>query len=98
LKTVSENNLLSKWLEYNQLARELGREYENVKEIVPMREMDCSGKKSHILGSIYFSDDGRVIKRESYEPIGWDSITPDSGDDVLCHAVFKCLKSAPTWN
>jgi Surface-adhesin protein E len=81
-----------------KLARELGREYENVKEIITMREIDCTGKKSHILGSIYFSDSGGVIKRESYEPIEWDSIIPDSVDDVLYHAVCKSLKSTPIWN
>ena len=81
-----------------KLVRELGREYENVKEIITIREIDCRGKKSHILGSIYFSDNGRVIKRESYEPIEWDSIIPDSVDDVLYYAVCKCLKSTPIWN
>jgi glutathionyl-hydroquinone reductase len=35
------------------LVRELGKEYENVKEIVTLREIDCTGKKSHILGLIY---------------------------------------------
>jgi len=76
------------------LIRELGKEYENVKEIITIREIDCTGKKSRIVGLIYFSDNGRVIKRESYEPIEWDSIIPDSVDDVLYHAVYKCLGSA----
>ena len=71
------------------LVRELGEEYENVKEIITLREIDCTGKKSHILGLIYFSDSGGVIRRESYEPIEWDTIIPDSVDDVLYHAVCE---------
>ncbi len=71
------------------LARELGKEFENVKEIVTLREIDCTDQKSHILGLIYFSENGRVIKRESYEPVEWDSIILDSVDDVLYHAVCE---------
>jgi hypothetical protein len=73
------------------LVRELGKEYENVKEIITIRKIDCTGKKIHIVGLIYLSDNAKVIKRESYEPKEWDSIIPDSVDDVLYHAVPKCL-------
>lgn len=76
------------------LVRELGKEYENVKEIITIREIDCAGKKICIVGLIYFSDSGRVIKRDSYEPKEWNSIMPDSVDDVLYDAVSKCLGSA----
>jgi hypothetical protein len=76
------------------LVRELGKEYENVKEIITIREIDCTGKKICIVGLIYFSDNSRVIKRESYEPKEWNSIMPDSVDDVLYDAVRKCLGSA----
>ena len=76
------------------LVRELGKEYENVKEIITIREIDCAGKKICIVGLIYFSDNGRVIKRDSYEPKEWNSIMPDSVDDVLYDAVSKCLGSA----
>jgi hypothetical protein len=76
------------------LVRELGEEYENVEEIITIREIDCTGKKIRIVGLIYFSDNDRVIKKESYEPKEWDSIIPDSVDDVLYHAVRKCLGSA----
>jgi hypothetical protein len=71
------------------LARELGKEFRNVKEIVILREIDCTDQKSHILDLIYFSENGRVIKRESYEPVEWDSIIPDSVDEVLYHAVCE---------
>jgi Surface-adhesin protein E len=60
-----------------------------VKEIRTLREIDCTGKKSRILGLIYVSENGRVIKRESYEPVEWDSIITDSVDDVLYQAVCK---------
>jgi hypothetical protein len=73
------------------LVRELGEKYENVKEIITMRKIDCTGKKINIVELIYLSDNGKVIKRESYEPKEWDSIIPDSVDDVLYHAVSKCL-------
>ena len=76
------------------LVRELREEYENVEEIITIREIDCTGEKSRRVGLIYFSGNGGVIKRESYEPIEWDSIIPDSVDDVLYHAVRKCLGSA----
>jgi hypothetical protein len=76
------------------LIRELGKEYENVKEIITIREIDCTGKKIRMVGLIYFSDNGTVIKRESYEPKEWESIIPDSVDDVLYHAVCNCLGSA----
>ena len=76
------------------MVRELGKEYENVKQIITLREIDCAGKKNRILGLMYCSENGLVIKRESYEPIEWDSIIPDSVDDVLYHAVYKCLGSA----
>jgi len=47
---------------------------QNVKELILLREIDCTGKKSRILGLIYYSENGEVINRESYEPIGWDAI------------------------
>lgn len=71
------------------LVRELGKEYGNVKEIITLREIDCIGKKTRILRLIYLSDNGTLIKRESYELIGWDPIMPDSVDDVLCCTVCK---------
>jgi len=70
------------------LVRELGKEYENSKEIITLREIDCTGKKSRILELIYY-ENGGVIKRESYEPIEWDSIIPDSVDDILYHVVCE---------
>jgi len=71
------------------LVRELGKEYENVREIITLREIDCAGKKSRILGLIYCYENGGVIKKESYEPIEWDSIIPDSVDDILYHVVCE---------
>ena len=71
------------------LVRELGKEYENAREIITLREIDCAGKKSRILGLIYCSEDGLVIKRESYEQSEWDSIIPDSVDDILYYAVCQ---------
>ena len=47
------------------LVRELGKEHEDVREIISLREIDCIGKKSRILGLIYCSENGVVIKRES---------------------------------
>ena len=74
--------------------QEIGEKYEKVKEIITIREISCEVNKIHILGLAYVSDNGRVIKRESYEPKEWDSILPDSVDDVLYDAVRKCLGSA----
>jgi len=71
------------------LVRELGKEYRNVKEIVTFREIDCKGRKNRILGLIYYSENSRVIKRESYELIEWDSIIPNSVDDILSQAICK---------
>ena len=71
------------------LVRELGKEYGDVKEIITFREIDCAGKKSRILGLIYCSEKGEVIKGESYEPIEWDVIIPDSVDYVLYHEVCE---------
>ena len=71
------------------LIRELGKEHENTREIITLREIDCLGKKSRILELIYCSENGTVIKRESYNPIEWDSITPDSVDDVLHQVVCE---------
>ena len=65
------------------LVRELRKDHENVREIITLREIDCIGKKSRILGSLYCSESGVVIKRESYDPIQWDSIISDSVDDIL---------------
>jgi hypothetical protein len=71
------------------LVRELGKEYENVRQIITLREIDCAGKKSRILELIYCSENGGVLKTESYEPIEWDSIIPDSVDDILYQVVCK---------
>jgi hypothetical protein len=71
------------------LGKELGEEYENVSEIITLREIDCINKKIRILELIFRSEAGRVIKRESYNPFEWDSIIPDSVDDALCCAVCK---------
>jgi hypothetical protein len=40
------------------LVRALGKEYETVKEIITIREIDWTGKKTRIVGLIYFSGDG----------------------------------------
>ena len=71
------------------LVREIGEKYEKVKEIITIREISCEVNKIHILGLAYVSDNGRVIKRESYEPIDWDPIIPDSVDAILYHAVCE---------
>jgi len=71
------------------LVRELGKEHENVREIITSGESDCIGKKSRILGLIYCSENGVVIKRESYDPIEWDSIISDSVDDILYQVVCE---------
>jgi hypothetical protein len=71
------------------LVRELGKEYENVKEIITLREIDCTDKKNRILGIIYRSEGGLVIKREPYEPTEWNSVIPDSVDDILHHAICE---------
>lgn len=71
------------------LVNELGKEYENVYEAIILREIDCVDKKSRILELTFCSEEGRVIKKESYKPIGWDSILPDSVDDMLHQAVCK---------
>jgi hypothetical protein len=71
------------------LVRELGKEYERVSEIITLREIDCINKKSRILELTYCSEEGRAIKRESYDPVGWDSIVSESVDDVLYCVVCK---------
>ena len=71
------------------MVRELGKEHENTREIITLREIDCLGKKSRILELVYCSKNGVVIKREAYDPIEWDSITPDSVDDVLHQVVCE---------
>ncbi len=67
----------------SHLVRELGKEYENARQIVTLREVDCSGKKSRIVGLTYCTENGLVIRSESYDLAEWDSITPDSVDDAL---------------
>jgi hypothetical protein len=71
------------------LTGELGREYENVSEIVVLREIDCMSGRSLILEVAYRCQRRRVLKSESYEQFDWDSITPDSVDDILRHTVCK---------
>jgi hypothetical protein len=71
------------------LVQEIGKEYEKAKEMVIIREIDCAGKRTHILGLIYVSDEGGIIKSESYEPVEWDVITPDSVDAVLYHTLCQ---------
>jgi hypothetical protein len=71
------------------LVEKLGKEYAQVTEAIVLREIDCMGKKSQILELTFHSEDGRVIKKESYEVVGWDSITPDSVDEFLHLAVCK---------
>jgi hypothetical protein len=71
------------------LVKELGKEYEKVREIIMLREIDCINKKSRILELSYCSEEGRGIKRESYDPPGWDSIVPESVDDVLYCIICK---------
>ena len=73
------------------LTGELGKEYENVSELVVLREIDCMGSRSRIIEIAYCSEEGRVIKIESYQKIDWDSVIPDSVDDVLYHVV--CIQS-----
>jgi hypothetical protein len=67
----------------------LGKEYEKVNEAIILREIDCIHKKSRILELTYHSEEGSIIKKESYDPFGWDSIVPDSVDDVLYSAICK---------
>ena len=71
------------------LVGEFGKEYEKVMGIITKREIDCSGGRIHILELTYISDRNSVIRAESYEPIEWDAITPDSVDSLLHQAVCK---------
>jgi hypothetical protein len=71
------------------LAQEIGKEYEKAKEMIVLREIDCAGKRTHVLGLIYVSGEGGIIKSESYEPVEWDVITPDSVDAVLYHTLCR---------
>ena len=71
------------------LVRELGKENENVREIISLREIDCISKKSRILQLVYCSENGVVIKRESYDPIEWDPIISDSVDDILYQVICE---------
>jgi len=71
------------------LAGELGIGYENVSELVVLREIDCMGRRSRILEVTYCSEEGRIIKRESYQQFDWDSVIPDSVDDILYHVVCR---------
>ncbi len=65
------------------LAAELGKEYEKAYQAIILRELDCLSRKSRILELTFCSKEGEVIKRESYHLPEWDSISPDSVDDVL---------------
>jgi hypothetical protein len=69
--------------------REFGKEYDQVMGIITKREIDCSRGRIHILELTYISDKNSVIKAESYEPIEWDAITPDSVDSILHQAVCE---------
>ena len=73
------------------LTGELGKEYENVSELVVLREIDCNGSRSRIIEIAYCSEEERVIKLESYQQADWDSVIPDSVDDILYHVV--CIQS-----
>jgi hypothetical protein len=71
------------------LVREFGKEYEKVMGIITRREIDCSGRRIHILELTYISDKNSVIKEESYESIEWDAIISDSVDSILHGAVCE---------
>ena len=71
------------------LIRELGAVYEHVKELILLREIDCTCKKGRVLKLIYYSENDEVINKETYEPTGWNAITPDSVDDILYQAVCE---------
>ena len=72
------------------LTGELGKEYENTSEVLILREIDCMGRKSRILEVAYCYEEGRIFKKESYQQQpNWDSVTPDSVDDILHRAVCK---------
>ena len=71
------------------LVQEFGNEYEKVRGIVTKREIDCAGRRIHMLALTYIADKSRIIKEESYEPIEWDHITPDSVDSILFQAVCE---------
>ncbi len=75
------------------LKGEMGKEYENVTELAVLREMDCTSRRTRILEIAYCYEEGGVIKRESYQQIDWDSVIPDSVDDILHHAVCKQSKN-----
>jgi hypothetical protein len=71
------------------LVGEFGKEYEKATEAIILREIDCMNKKSRILELTFCSEEGRIIKKESYNPLGWDSIVPDSVDDLLYFAICQ---------
>jgi hypothetical protein len=71
------------------LVTELGKEYENVEELITLREIDCEARKTRILELTYSSTDGAVIKREPYESGEWDSVLADSVDDILYHKICR---------
>ena len=90
------NNLVRTWQKLVltnkgrvNLAGQLGKEYENVSELVVLKEIDCTRRRSRILEVAYCSNEGKIIERESYQQFDWDSVIPDSVDDILYHSVCK---------
>jgi hypothetical protein len=71
------------------LTGELGKEYDSVNELIVLREIDCSSRRSRILEVAYRGEEGGTIKREAYQLVDWNSIIAYSADDILYHAVCK---------
>jgi hypothetical protein len=71
------------------LVGEFGKEYEKAREAIILREIDCINKRSRILELTLCSGEGTVMKRETYTLYDWDSIVPDSVDDVLYRSICK---------
>lgn len=71
------------------LVGELGKEYEEARHAIILREIDCIHKKSRILELTICSEEGRVMKRELYSPFDGDSIVSDSVDDILYRSICK---------
>jgi hypothetical protein len=89
LVRISQKLVLTKKGRIN-LTGELGKEYENISELLVLREIDCMSKKSRILEVAYCYEEGKIIKKTTYQQqLNWDSISPDSVDDILHRAVCK---------
>ena len=93
--TLEPNGMVRVWVKivFSEKGRievvtKFGEKFKDATFYIELYELDCKGRKAHSLKSIYYTEEGDLLKSHLEEG-DWDLILPDSMGEILYKAVCK---------